>query len=164
MCTPRVAIVVLVLASLVVTAHAQNQGQSGIEGVWKIADVEVVGGSTPSHNSSPQPGYYIFTRGYYSIMSVGGDKKRPAISLGVGQKATDADKLARYEHWAEFTANSGTYTVKGNVLTTRPLVAKNQAVMEGEPQTREFKVDGKTLVLVQKQASGETRTKLTRME
>ena len=58
---------------------------------------------------------------------------------------------------------------QGNVLTTKPLVAKNEGVMQSTtPQTREFKIEGTTLWLIAKPAAGqtgaETRTKLTRLE
>jgi hypothetical protein len=47
-------------------------------------------------------------------------------------------------------------------------VAKMPSVMGGEAQTREFKIDGKTLTLIQKSAAdqpaSETRTVLTRVE
>jgi hypothetical protein len=70
--------------------------------------------------------------------------------------------------WNDFTANSGTYQVSGSTLTTRPLVAKNQEVMVGPAATREFKIDGKVLTLIQKSAAGQpasvTTTKLTRVE
>jgi hypothetical protein len=81
---------------------------------------------------------------------------------------TDADKIALYDHWSPFTANSGTYTITGNTLMTKALVAKNQGVMDGAPQAREFKIEGGTLWLIAKPAAGqtgaETRTKLTRLE
>ena len=64
--------------------------------------------------------------------------------------------------------NAGSYTIKGNVLTTRPLVAKNEGVMRGDPQNREFKVEGAALWLITRPPAGqtgaETRTKLTRVE
>ena len=75
--------------------------------------------------------------------------------------------MALYEHWAEFTANSGTYTIKGSTLTTRPLVAKNEGVMQAPAQEREFKIEGSTLWLIQKPAGAtgvEIRTRLTRVE
>ena len=50
----------------------------------------------------------------------------------------------------------------------RPIVAKNEGVMQAPPQTREFKIEGATLWLVTKGgpagANTETRTKLTRAE
>lgn len=166
--------VVVAFVCLAAGGHAWAQAKSPIEGVWKVSEVQVIGGSNPATNSAPQPGLYIFTKGYYSVMTITGDKARTVIpqgqggGRGQGASLTDAQKIALYEHWAPFTANSGTYTIKGTVLTTRPLVAKNDGVMRGDPQTREFNLEGTTLWLITKPAAGqtgaETRTKLTRVE
>ena len=81
---------------------------------------------------------------------------------------TEAEKMARYEAWNAFTANSGTHQISGSTLTTRPVVAKNPGVMAGPTATREFKIEGKTLTLIQKSAAGqpvsENRTTLMRVE
>ena len=161
--------VVLVVLVVVVSAAPFAQTKSPIEGVWKVAEVQATGGQNAGTNTSPLPGYYIFTRGYYSIMTINGDKPRTVIPGGPGQPATtDAQKIALYDHWAPLTANSGTYTIKGSTLMTKPIVAKNEGVMQGQGQTREFKVEGTTLWLIQKGGAPgqntETRTKLTRVE
>jgi hypothetical protein len=162
--TPRLPVAVVLAVSSVV-ASAQTPGKSPIEGVWKVAEVQVTGGQ--GSNPAPQPGLYIFTRGYYSVMAVNSDKPRTALDFQAAV-TTDKDKIARYEHWSPFTANSGTYTVKGSTVTTQPIVAKNEGVMKGPAQTREFKIEGTTLWLVSKGGPGgpnsETRTKLTRLE
>ena len=159
----------VIVASFVVGGWALAAAQSApsLQGAWRVTEV-VVTGANPSTNSSPQPGLYVFTRQHYSIMTVGGTtaRKSPAAPKDPG-KPTDAEKLAQYDVWNPFTANSGTYQVTGSTLTTRPLVAKNPGVMGGT-QTREFKIDGTTLTLIQKSPAGqpasETRTKLTRLE
>lgn len=164
----------LVLTVLLITIPAMAQAQSKatpVEGVWKVAEVQVIGGQTPATNTTPQPGFYIFTKGHYSIVTVNSDKPRTVIPQRQSQAPlTDAEKIALYEQWGPFTANAGTYSVKGSTITTKALVAKNQGVMEGTGPgaTREFKLEGNTLWLIQKPASGqtgaETRTKLTRVE
>ena len=169
------SLVLMVVVWLVASVPAHAQAKSPVEGVWKVTEVQVIGGANPATNAKPQPGLYIFTRGHYSVVTINGDKPRTAITAqGRGQGAgqapplTDAQKIAFYEHWNVFTANSGTYTIAGNTLTTKPLVAKNESVMQGTPQAREFKVEGTTLWLIAKPAAGqtgaETRTKLTRVE
>jgi hypothetical protein len=164
MLTRIVSLATLVVV-LAVAAHAQSK--SPLEGVWKVAEVQVIGGQNPGTQTSPQPGYYIFTRGHYSIMTIGGGKPRTAIPQGQGT-LTDAQKIERYDHWAPFVANAGTYTIKGNTVMTKPLVAKNEGVMQGPGQTLEFKIAGSTLWLIAKPATGqtgaETRTRLTRVE
>ena len=165
----------IVVASIAGSVQAHAQAKSPVEGVWKVAEVQTIGGANPGTQSNPQPGLYIFTRGHYSVMAINADNPRTVIPQGRGQgrgrgqtSLSDAEKIALYEHWSPFTANSGTYTIKGNVLTTKPLVAKNEGVMQGEPQNREFRLEGSTLWLIQKPAAGqtgaETRTKLTRLE
>jgi hypothetical protein len=169
------SLALLVVVSLAGAGPAHAQAKSPVEGVWKVAEVQVIGGANPGTNASPQPGLYMFTKGHYSVMTINGDKARTALPQGGGQgrgrgqaPLSDAEKLALYEHWSPFTANSGTYTIQGNMLTTRPLVAKNEGVMQGTPQSREFKIEGTTLWLIAKPAAGqagaETRTKLTRLE
>jgi hypothetical protein len=159
----------VIAAMLVVGAWALATAQSApsLQGAWRVTEI-VVTGANASTNSSPQPGLYVFTRQHYSIVTVNGTTARKAAAAPRDPaKLTDAEKIAQYELWNPFTANSGTYQVKGNTLTTTPLVAKNPGVM-GTPATREFTIDGKTLTLIQKSAAGqpasETRTKLTRLE
>ena len=162
----RIGVLVVLLvagASMI----GRSQGPS-LEGVWRVTEV-VVTGANPSTNKAPQPGLYLFAKKHYSVVLVRGAAARKDIPAAKdATKLTDAEKMARYEAWDPFTANAGTYEVKGNTLTTRPIVAKMPSVMGGEAQTREFKIDGKTLTLIQKsgadQPASETRTVLTRVE
>ena len=84
------------------------------------------------------------------------------------QNLTDAEKIALYEQWRQFVANSGTYEIKGATITRRPIVAKNVAVMtSGTPNIQEFKLEGaNTLWLIPTgdQAATQPRIKLTRVE
>jgi hypothetical protein len=165
----RILTVVGLVVALVVGASIIGQSQSpSLQGAWQVTEV-VVSGANPSTNKTPQPGLYLFTKQHYSILAVNGTSPRKSFEAAADpNKLTDAEKMARYEAWDAFTANSGTYEVKGNTFTTKPLVAKNPSVMGGPGQTREFKIDGKTLTLIQKSAAGqpgsETRTTLTRVE
>lgn len=154
---------------LVVGGWALGSAQApSLQGVWRVSEI-VVTGANASANTSPQPGLYIFTKQHYSIVTVNGTAARKDVSPAKDPaKLTDAEKIARYEMWGPFTANAGTYEVKGNTLTTKPLAAKNVGAMVGTGQPREFKIDGKTLTLVQKSPAGqpasEARIKLTRVE
>ena len=165
----RIVSVVGLVVALVVGASIVGQSQTpSLQGAWRVTEV-VVTGANPSTNKTPQPGLYLFTKQHYSILTVNGTSPRKSFQPPADpNKLTDAEKMARYEAWDEFTANSGTYEVKGNTLTTKPLVAKNPSVMGGPGQTRDFKIDGKTLTLIQKSPAGqlasETRTTLTRIE
>jgi hypothetical protein len=139
-----------------------------LTGVWRVTEV-VRTGADPINRAKPQPGLFIFTGNHYSIMTLNTDEPRkPLPALQTPGKPTDAEIRAMAEHWNPFTANAGTYAVKGNTFTTRPLVAKNQGVMDGPGFTFEFKLDGKTLTITQRSAAGQpqavTTTKLTRVE
>jgi hypothetical protein len=58
-------------------------------------------------------------------------------------KLTDDEKIARFEEWNTFVANSGTYEIKGSILIRHPIVAKNVSVMTKEtPTVNEFKLEG----------------------
>ena len=97
----------------------------------------------------------------------GTSPRKPLGAATSPGKLTDAEKLARFDAFDPFTANSGTYQVSGGTLTTHALVAKNPGTM-GTTQTREFKIEGNTLTFTQKSAPGEpvsqTITRLTRIE
>ena len=164
----RRSIGVVVVVLLVLGAWVSTQSQSpSLEGAWRVSEV-VVTGADASTNKAPQPGLYLFTKKHYSVLSVSGtEPRKPFPAAKDPAKLTDAEKIARFESWDGFTANSGTYEVKGSTLTTTPIVAKNPSVM-GRAQTREFKLAGSTLTLISKSAAGqpasETRTTLTRVE
>jgi hypothetical protein len=160
------AIVALLVVGTAPLARAQ--ATPSLQGVWRVTEI-VETGANAATNKSPQPSLYMFTKQHYSIMTVNGTAARKDFGAPKDPlKLTDAEKIARYEVWDAFTANSGTYQVSGNTLTTRPLVAKNPGVMAGPPATREFRIQGNTLTLTQKSAAGqpvsETRTTLTRVE
>lgn len=144
------------------------QTTPSLQGAWRVTEV-VVTGANAATNKNPQPGLYVFTKQHYSIVAVNATAPRKDFDAPKDPaRLTDAEKLARFEVWNPFTANSGTYQVSGNVLTTRPLVAKNPSVMAGPAGTREFRIEGNTLTLIQKSAPGqptsETRITLTRLE
>ncbi len=161
--------VALALTSSALSAQSKSSAPPSIQGVWKIAEV-VTTGANASTNSKPQPSLIIFTRRHYSYLSVNSADPRPKFEPAKDpNKLTDAEKIARYEQWSPFTANAGTYEIKGTTLTRRPVVAKNETVMTTDPPfAQEFKLAGNTLRLISKSAPGEpaseTRTKLTRVQ
>jgi hypothetical protein len=161
---------VLLSLSLFVPIVASAQATtSPIDGVWKITGVATTGANAATV-TSPQPGLLIFARGHYSWISVNGSTSRTASPAAKDPaKLTDAEKLARYNEWNTFTANTGTFETKGSSLTRHLQVAKNVAVMNATaPTVQEFKIEGNTLTLVQKSAAGqpasETRTTLMRVQ
>ena len=157
------SVMLLVLVMVATILLMAQTSKSSVEGVWKVAEI-VVTGANATIISKPLPGFYIFTKSHYSIMTENGTTARLST---VGTASSDKERLAAYD-W--FTANAGTYEIKGNTMTTRPLVAKNPDFMapSAQPAAREFRVDGSTLVLTRKSPAGrpasEERTKLTRVE
>ena len=144
----KASIAVLVMAGFVsfnAFAQAKKSADGGIQGVWRVTEREIKGPNARV-NKSPQPNLYIFTRGYYSIVSVLDGKQRPNEPQDLG-KATAAELNAV---WGPFVAQSGTYEIKGGNITLRPLVAKNPTVMApgSATGTSSFKIDGKTMILM----------------
>lgn len=163
------AVLLTLFMSFPALASAQAAAASPFDGVWKIAE-SVTTGANAGTVTSPQSSLLIFARGHYSWVSVSGTTPRTQSPAPKDRaNLTDAEKAARYAEWNVFTANSGTFETKGNVLSRRLLVAKNVGAMNAKnPTVHEFKIEGSTLWLVQKSAAGqpasETRTKLTRVQ
>lgn len=159
-----------VVLSLLFASGAFAQTKSPVEGVWKVAEVIPVGSNItdkPTPMSNPQPGLLLFTKGYYSIVVVTGPNPRTVVEAKDSQNLTDAEKIAFYEQWRAFTANSGTYEIKGSTITRRPSVAKNARVMtREEPMSFEFKMDGPNTLWILPAADrpNEPRIKWTRVE
>lgn len=160
---------VLLTLCVLIPGMAYSQTASPIEGVWRITEV-VTTGANAATNAKPQSSLIIFARGHYSWIAVNGTTPRTASPAAKDPaKLTDGEKVARYEEWSPFTANSGTYEVKGSTLTRRITVAKNVGVMNAtNPTVQEFKIEGTTLWLTQRSAPGqpasETRTRFSRVQ
>jgi hypothetical protein len=147
---------VICAACLAILANAPiASAQGNVEGVWKI--VEMTSGPNGLTNPNPQPGLYIFTKSYYSLVAVDSDKPRTDLPA---QNATDAQKIAA---WTPFAANAGTYEIKGNVLTMHPVVAMYPNIMKpGSSVTSELKIEGNALWITTKALGFKVR--LARME
>ena len=135
----------IVAAGLCTLALAQAN-KSSLLGAWRVSEVTTKG-KNGGTNKSPQPGLFLFTGRHYSIMTVTSDKARPQV-----QDTAKASAKELLDVWGPFTANSGTYDVSGNTLTTHPIVAKNPGVMApGVSQGFSFQVEGNSLTLTQTQ-------------
>ena len=154
-------IVLLVIVVVAATQFVSAQATPSIQGAWRVTGIVVTGDGAQTYKT-PQPGLMIFAKQHYSIVMLFADAPRKDGSSGANpNKLTDAEKVTWFDPWDALTANSGTYQIKGNTLTTRPLVAKNPSVMTGPAQTREFKIDGNTLTLVAKSAAGQPASQIT---
>ena len=68
-------------------------------------------------------------------------------SLFKGGDPTNEEKVAAYD---SFVANSGTYDVAGETLTLHPMVARSPNFMAGGVLKNQFRIEGTTLWLIQK--------------
>jgi len=147
----RITIAVALFAG---AANAQSAAPS-LVGVWKVTEITGTNGQTVAN---PQPGLFIFTRNYYSVVQIlGSDPRRETPPT-----ASDADLV---KIWRPFVAQAGTYEVSGSTFTTRPIAAKNPNRMRSDWRyTFSFKLEGDTLTLIEGPAGHQGITKLTRVE
>jgi hypothetical protein len=145
------------------------QTKTPLEGVWKISEVIIPENGTTTTVSHPQPGLIIFTKGYYSILAVQGVQPRVGVEPPKDpENLTDSEKIARFAQWSPFTAQSGTYEIKGSTLIWHPIVAKNVNVMNREtPVIHEFKLESTSTFWLNPtpdRSATEPRFKLARLE
>ena len=149
------------VSSVAVVARQANS--SSIVGVWRVSEVTYTG-LNARKVTSPQPGLRIFTQRHYSITEVTSDTARAVIPA---QGATEKQMA---EAFGPFTGQAGTYEIRGNELTTRPIAAKNPGTMRSGFFGRAMiAVDGKTLTITGKEnadgpIANPTTVKLTRVE
>ena len=77
----------------------------------------------------------------------------------VDKRATDGEKVTVFN---QLYLNTGTYTVSGNMLHTKAMVAKSAFAIGGAGNQYEFTVNGNSLVLTQKPSGAVI--KLARLE
>ena len=161
----RRALPIMLLLSIPTLGFGQARAVApSVVGVWTLAETVSTGANAVT-NTNLQPSLFIFTNKHYSVLSVNSTQPRPKFGpLKTPGKPTDAEKIARYEQWEPFTANAGTYEIKGTTLTRRHLVAMRDDVMSGPPNVAEFKLEGDTLWLIFGSAANGTRFKLLRVE
>ncbi len=126
-----------------------------IRGAWKVVAFTGADGKT---NASPEPGYYIFTDRHYSVQVV----RQPRSPMP--EKPSDKDQAAAF---GPYTANTGTYELKGTTLTRKVLAAKNPAGMSAtaKPIVEEVRFEGASTVYITGTGqAGKSTTKLQRVE
>lgn len=141
----------LCLCGLIVSAFAMSataQLEKRIQGVWQITEISTTEGLL---NSAPQPGLYLFTKKYYSIVYVWGTAPRPIL--------TDIDKATADELRAvfvnRFVANAGTYHLAKGKLYIHRVVAKDPVHMQpGQDTTSSVKIVGNTMTITVEELNG----------
>jgi len=138
----RLAALTLLFGLLTVIPTEARAQASDLQGGWIVT-----GWDAPS-GVSTQRGLFVFSEsGHYSMMFVLG-AARPALPAN----PSDAQVAAAAN---PFVANSGRYTVEGNVITYEAFVAKDPAYMagfaptggEGNAQTMTYRIDDGILTL-----------------
>lgn len=149
----KIFLSLLLLAGAV---HAQPK-LNPLRGVWRV--VEYINNGPDGTIYPAQPGIYIFTEKYFSVLHVTADQPRPEVEDL--SKATNAELLAIFR---PFAAQSGTYEISGTTATMRPTVAKNPIHMRGDYKwTFTFRRDGDTLLITETRYPT-IRMRLSRLE
>jgi hypothetical protein len=108
-----------------------------VEGVWKVVTLHTITPQGKFTNTDPQPGLFIFTREYYSMVWMPRSVKLPD-NKQIWQP-TDQEKVDQFN---SIIVNSGSYTFSDSLLTTIPLVAKTPEFIGGKATYRwSFKKD-----------------------
>jgi hypothetical protein len=138
--------VVLLLGTLLAGGAAAPRARGPLEGVWQTVEVTMTGpGARTIVIREPRPNLLIVAASHYSRVEVHAEQPRPMLPDPA--KAT-ADELRAV--WGPFVAEAGTYEVTGNVITMRPIAARNPAAMvPGAFSTYLYRLDGDALWVTQ---------------
>lgn len=142
----RMSFVLLSVALLTVTGLAGQTKRGALEGVWQTVEINITGPNAQTVAiPEPRPNLMILTARHYSRVEV--QSQGPRAILADPAKAT-ADELRSV--WGPFVGEAGTYEVAGNVITMRPIAAKNPAAMTpGAFIVYSFKQEGNTVWVTQ---------------
>lgn len=143
---------ILILLSLLILISSCDQSltpekpteqaapKNPLVGVWSVTE-RTTGGEEPETISPARPGLYIFTEGHYSAVYVPGKDARKSSAKSF--EPTDEEKVAQHD---SLIVNTGTYSVEGDVITFKPIVAKIPEFMGGEAKSR-FEIKDEVLTL-----------------
>jgi hypothetical protein len=149
----------LLLFAAAIQGHAKEASAQSIEGAWKLVEATSPDGVK---NYNPLPGVWMFTQKHYSLGMVMGTKvtvQPDSVARALGVK--------KISLWDAFVANSGTYSITGNMLTTVPIVAEaEEAMTNGFLLKYEMKFEGNDTVSLTTKVGGGVNSvwKLQRVE
>jgi hypothetical protein len=154
----RLTVLALIaLLGLAGAVHAQTgAAHNPLVGAWRITEIADTG-KPPL--TTPQPGLYIFTPKHYSFIRINGTKPLPDYPSN--DKATDAEKVTVFN---TIYMQSGSYTVKDNVLSVKVLVAKSAFAMAAPGNQFDVAISGDTLTLTLTQKPNGPALKMVRVE
>ncbi len=150
-CRKSSAFAVVAIASALVTSGivAGQSKTTRLEGVWRVVQVTTSGPNAQVFK--PLTTLAIFSGRHYSRTEVHADQPRPTVS---DVATASADELRAV--WGPFVGEAGIFELTDNLLTLRPLVAKNPAAMAtGAFTVYGYSLTGKSLTLtMQRNQSG----------
>ena len=121
--------------------------QQSIQGVWQAVEITITGPPVRTITvREPRPNLTIITARHYSRLEDQSEKPRPILA---DPAKASADELRVV--WGPFVGEAGTYELTAdNLLTMRPIVSKNPAVMgPGVFITYSLKREGDTIWVTQ---------------
>src|SRR4051812_37637130 len=138
----KLLFVVLTVGLLASQGTAAPSKRQSIQGVWQAVEVTITGpGARTITIPQPRPNLTILTARHYSQIHDDAERPRP---VPADVTKASADELRAL--WGPFAGDAGTYQVTGNVITMRPVVAKNPAAMApGAFISYSYTLDGDTL-------------------
>jgi hypothetical protein len=161
----RVAVGACLLAVSISTLALAQRGSasSSLVGVWKVVEVTRTGPNAHT-NTSPQPGLYTFTAGYFYKTEVTAEAPRPELP----PNPTDKQLV---DAWTPYFSVAGSYETKGDELIMHRFLSKGPNGMRpGTTVSDTFRLEGKdTLWLTDRvdqngPVQNPTTRRLTRLE
>ena len=136
-------IVMLGLAAIVLAFRPAPDSidASSLNGAWKVVTVHAELQDTTFTREEDRPNMLLFTDGHWASVRIAGDGTRAELP----EEPTDEQLL---EAWRPLRASAGSYSVSGNTITSKTLIAKNPNSMGGEEWDSEFSLEGDKLVRV----------------
>jgi hypothetical protein len=137
---------ILTVGLLTSQGVAGQSKRESIQGVWQTVEVTLTGpGARTIAIREPRPNLTIIAARHYSRVNIDAEGPRPIVP---DVTKASADELRA--SWGPFVGEAGTYEVAGNLITMRPVAAKNPAVMgPGVFITYSYKLDANTIWVTQ---------------
>ena len=105
--------------------HDGGSPQLSIQGAWQAVEITTTGpGARTITIREPRPNLTVITARHYSRIEDQAEKPRPVLA---DPAKASADELRAV--WGPFVGEAGTYELTGDLITMRPIVSKNPAVM-----------------------------------
>ena len=137
------SLILSIAFGLLVSPSLQAQSKPAtVQGVWQVVEVTFTGpGARTITIPEPRPNLTILSGRHYSQIHDDTARARPVLA-DVTNASADQLRAA----WGPFAGEAGTFEVSGNVITMRPIVAKNPAAMApGAYVSYAYTLDGNTL-------------------